>query len=206
MVKNLSSVERIISNYWGGLNIKESLTFCSTKFLITISVSAAFPEAWTHLKNVDISRSHWVDFHHRHTSWLFCLQSVSVEPQCAYGLGVCRQQTWLLFDPFPLPHHISCWNALCAKGYKMQPFRLHFGLKLIYNMKWPWAHVDYTILFSLNWILCYLQIMEKYAVLQVCLFAFFSLYRLLWGSGLGNVVKVKQVISALCNYSNLVLL
>ena len=116
MVKNLSIVGRTISNYWEGLNIKESLTFCSTKFLITASVLATFPEVWTHLRNVQISRSHWDDFHYRHTSWLFCLQSVLVEFQCAYGLGVCRQQTWLLFDPFPLLHHISCWNALRAKG------------------------------------------------------------------------------------------
>lgn len=93
LVKNLSSTVRIISNYWKGWNIKESLPFCSTKFLITLSVSATFPESWTHLKIFQGSKSNWDDFYHRHTSWLFCLQSMPLECQCAYGLGVCRQQT-----------------------------------------------------------------------------------------------------------------
>lgn len=83
--------EKIISKCCECLNIKE-LTFCSTEYLITISVPATFPEARTHLKNALISRSHWDDFYHRHTAWLFCLWSVPVEPQCAWELGACRQQ------------------------------------------------------------------------------------------------------------------
>lgn len=108
--------EKIISKCCECLNIKE-LTFCSTEYLITISVPAAFPEARTHLKNALISRSHWDDFYPIHTPWLFCLWSVPVEPQCAWELGPAGSKSpWLLFDPFPLLHHISCWNALCAKG------------------------------------------------------------------------------------------
>lgn len=62
--------------------------------------------------------------------------------------GVCRQNTCLLLCPSPCfitsPAKMHC----VQRGYKTQQIRLHFGLKLIYYMKWPWAFfVQFKLVF-----------------------------------------------------------
>lgn len=167
--------EKIISKYCECLNIKE-LTFCFTKFFITISVPATFPVAWAHLKNALFSRSCWDDFYQRHRSWLFCLLTVPVEPQCVCGLGACKWEILLAvvwFFPFAASHLLLKCNV--QRGYYTQQFG-------IYYIKWPWDHTDCIILFSLNsyFTLYSLYVMELYTVLQVCLFSFLCTGWLLW--------------------------
>lgn len=160
MVKKLPSLERKSINYSRGLNIKELLTSCSIEFLITVSFLSIFPEARTQklfqnsLKSLLLCTDIWV----------VCLQNINAGSLQVGSLPV----AWFFSPCFitsPAEMHFL------QREYKVQEGRLHFGLNLIYDVKW--TPVDCTILKSFNryFILHFLHIMEKYilsSLIQSC--------------------------------------
>lgn len=120
MVKNLSSVERVISNYWEGLNIKESLTCCSTKFLITISVSATFPETRSILRMFRfqevIEMSSITDSYLGYLACSWCLLNLNVP--MGWGSAGSKLACCLILSPrfITSPAEMHC----VQRGYKTQ--------------------------------------------------------------------------------------